>query len=612
MAKRKSILHIYLFSTKLFLFWIAYYLAGKIIFLGYQTDKSAELSFGEIATAIFRGLRLDISMASYLVALGFALSALLLFIPRILKKSIDWAHYIFITLFSFLQVANLELYRNWGFHIDTSPLLYIDTPKEMLASVPLFNTLMLVFFASILSAISIFSYKRFVSNKPLPPVQWYWSPLLLLSAGLMFIPIRGGFGIIALNSGSVYFSNKQFANHVAVNPIWNFQYSISKYSRLSKSHRYMPDSSAKAIFNNWNIQGGEITQLLQNQHPNIAIIVLESFTSKIVGAVGGENNVTPHLNALAKESVLFTNLYSTADRSDKGLVAIFSGIPALPTLSMNKFPQKTIQFPSLVKPFNQHGYANTFYYGGNINFANLKSYLMNVGFENFVTMNDFTSDKYGAKWGVHDQFMFDKFYTDLTATKQPFFKAFFTLSCHEPFDVPMKDKFSGTEENKFRNAAYYTDSCLGAFFDKIKSEPVWDSTLFILIADHGSRLPNKDELSSPTKYQIPMLWLGGALRAKDTVISTYMSQHDVVATLLGQLPIAPPELPFSRNALSANYKAFGFYTYNNGFGFVTDSIKQVRDNTSGTYYKQEGCASQKDSLAGLAYLQNVWLYFMSK
>ena len=100
----------------------------------------------------------------------------------------------------------------------------------------------------------------------------------------------------------------------------------------------------------------------------------------------------------------------------------------------------------------------------------------------------------------------------MQAEKTPFFKVVFTLSSHEPFDIPMKPFIKGNGDGiKYLNSIHYTDKCLGDFIEKCKSSKLWDNTLFVMIADHGVRLPNNDLVSNPSCFKIQMLWIGGVL-----------------------------------------------------------------------------------------------------
>ena len=227
----------------------------------------------------------------------------------------------------------------------------------------------------------------------------------------------------------------------------------------------------------------------------------------------------------------------------------------------------------------------------------MRSYFANGGF-NTVTKDDFDKSDCNSKWGVHDHIMFKRLLDDIDKDKNKFFKVYFTLSSHEPFDVPMKTVIKGDDEqDKFLNAAYYTDSCIGNFFEQAKTKSWWNNTLFILVADHGVRLPDYTPINSVLKFKIPMLCLGGAITKQDTVIHTYGSQVDIPKTLLSQLGIKSDNYRFSKNLLSKTSPSFAFFSYNNGFGFVSDSLQLVHDNVTNKYTTDIGSTeNDKDTL----------------
>ena len=107
----------------------------------------------------------------------------------------------------------------------------------------------------------------------------------------------------------------------------------------------------------------------------------------------------------------------------------------------------------------------------------------------------------------------------------------------------------------------------------------------------------------PERYQIPMIWAGGSLAVKDTIVTQLGSQKDMVATLLTQLNMDASAFPFSKNLLSPYGKEYAFFTYPDAFGYVTPHSYQVYDNTAKQYIMQMGNPTALDSLRGKAYLQ---------
>jgi len=190
-------------------------------------------------------------------------------------------------------------------------------------------------------------------------------------------------------------------------------------------------------------------------------------------------------------------------------------------------------------------------------------------------------------------------FDEMKESSEPYFKFFFTLSSHEPFDVPMER----VHKNDYHNSIHYTDKCLGELFDKAKAEGLWDNTLFILIADHGVGGAEKFTIDTKRFNQIPMLWTGGALAKKDTLVSKVGSQTDMVQTLLKQLDIHNKELKFSKNILDQTSAGFAFFDYSDAFGYVEKDHFQVYDNQIKRFLHMEGTKSNLDSLKGKAYLQ---------
>lgn len=490
--------------------------------------------------------------------------------------------------------------------MDGEAIGFLKTPAIVMASLHWYEMVVFFLAVTIISASFIFLYKKLVkvptSKAKLPFVWKIWFmqiAIVLFSGAILILPIRGSLGVAPLNTGVAYFSSHRFANHAAINPLWNLAYSMKRLDVTKKSYKFMDDDQAETIFQQMMEESGDYPKLLNKEQPNIVIILLESFAAHTIEALGG-NPVTPNFNKLIPEGVLFSNLYAAANRSDKGLVATLTGYQVLPSYSIIRFPDKTQNLPFLPKILKENGYNDLSYmYGGDIKFKNMNSFVTQAGFEEIISIDDFPDEFQGQKWGVHDQYTFNRLADEMKESRAPYFKFFFTLSSHEPFDVPM----DRVHENDYHNSIHYTDKCLGEFFDKAKAEGLWDNTLFILIADHGVGGAEKFTIDTKRFNQIPMLWTGGALAKKDTVVSKVGSQTDMVCTLLKQLNIHNEELKFSKNILDQTSAGFAFFDYSDAFGYVEEDHFQVYDNRIKRFLHMEGTKSNLDSLKGKAYLQ---------
>ncbi|HXA02217.1 MAG TPA: LTA synthase family protein, partial [Cytophagaceae bacterium] len=482
----------------------------------------------EILKSFIYGPKLDISFTAYAAILPFVIISFSFFFNReILIKRIIMAYSMaLIVIIVFLSVTDLELYRWWGFRLDATIFKYVNTPAAMIASAevaPLF-LLMPLFFFMISGMFVLYVLLLYPDNKSFEKKSLLGSTAgclagLIITATLI-IPIRGGFQLAPINESAVFYSTNPLLNNTAVNVPWNFIHSIleKNYETLNP---YISGNKSKAegIIKNLYNEPGRSKQIIKDT-PNIVLIIWESFTAKVVKETGGKENITPQFSQLINEGILFNNIYASGDRSDKGLVAILSGYPSQPTASIITNPAKASHLPAISTELKNKGYNTSFYYGGEPEFANIKSFLLKHNFDKLVTKSDFEEEYLNSKWGAHDEIVLDRLFEDLNHERRPFFSAIFTLSSHEPFDIPIPPVFPGNDRQiLFLNSLYYTDQCIGKFIEKAKKTNWWNNTLFIIIADHGHPFPSKTgvPMHVPDEFHIPMLWLGGALNTSPIV-----------------------------------------------------------------------------------------------
>lgn len=601
------------------LFWFVFFAFARLLFLIYHGDKTAELSIVDFLLLNLNGFRLDLATMGYFMIIPGLLFCLTSFLNgRILNSILIVYSSILLLLTTFLVVVDCELYGHWGFRLDATPLMYIGE-KEAMASTDLSTTLLLLLLWIVIFSIFEIAYLRFYASrlKQIGKSNWQTAVVMLLLTGCLIAPIRGTVGIAPINTGTVYFHDTNlYANHAAVNVIFNTGYALSKLNKLHYPTSYYDAKKTKKYFQSLypnHHNSTKTKKLIKGDQPNIVLIVLESYTFRFIEALGGRKGITPHIDRLLKEGILFDNFYASGDRTDKGIVAILNGYAAQPKTSIIKYPKKTQSLPFLNKDLQQMGYHSGFTYGGNIDFANFRSYLTNAQFGHITQSSDFPESLNTSKWGVHDQYVFDKFYQEADSIKKPFFKVVLTLSNHEPFEVPMKTVIEGNDQvHKFLNSAYYTDQCVGDFIAKAKQSDWWENSWIIITADHGQFIPDNPGLGNPNRFKIPMIWLGGALNKRDTVIHTYANQTDIPNTVLGQLGQYNPAYKFSNDILSTDYDDFAVFVFNNGFGYVDHNKQAVYDNTGKKYLSIKGIHSQKEKDLGKAYMQTLFNDFNTR
>jgi phosphoglycerol transferase MdoB-like AlkP superfamily enzyme len=610
----------FLFNCNYLLLWIFYFIVARVFFLLFYFEKTKELGLLTTLKTFTYGIRLDISFASYLCFIPFLLIILSVFTKsKKTEKIIKWYSRILIIILSLLLIIDASLYQSWGTRLDTAILKYLNTPKLMIASVSNFQMISGIVFWCTISFFFIKIFTKSITKRieKLEKSYWMQSILFLLMTVVLIIPIRGGLQTIPVNQSNVYFSSKMFANHAAINCVWNFFNALTHKQDGKNPYKYYDKEVAEKTINKTksNLLVADTDHILNTTKPNIILIIWESLTAKIVGSLGGEPTVTIKLNELSKEGILFTNFYANGDRTDKGIPAILSGYYPQPTKSIMKMPNKTRYLPMLPKKMIDLGYKTSFYHGGDLNFGNMNTYLRNAGITNFVDGTDFDEKDWNSKWGVHDHVFMKRFEEDLKGKpNEPFFKIALTLTSHEPFEFPDKYKFGkDTEENKFRSAHAYTDKVIGNFIDFAKKQAWYDNTLIIILSDHGHRSPKHEGVfNSPKKFKIPMLWLGGALKKKGIEIPSIASQIDLPYTLLSLLDSSNEEFLFSKNIFNTSDKQYAHYIFNKGYGTISKDRVYVYDYMGKKTILETGKNTKSLDSLGKAITQNSFQDFLMR
>jgi len=606
-----------LFLLKYFLFWLGFFVAGKLVFLTWFLRQTAELPTATAVGIILHGLRMDAAATAYLVALPFLLVVASSFIPwRHIRPAIKWWTIPVLIYTAGLTMGDLELYKEWGFRIDATWLQYLKTPAEFGASITTSPLWLLFGMIGVMSFAGLWAFVRWVlpGADGMPVGGWMDRTGSALTtafcSALLIIPARGGLQLAPINHSSVYFSDSDFANQGAINVDWNFFNSMYR-GEEDKTNPYvvMPDSVATAIRDSLLTRGAAAPsrRLLRIARPNVIIIIWEGFTAKAVGALGGVQGVVPRFDSLTRTGVLFDRFYASGNRTDKGIAAILSGYPPLPKTSIVKEPKKYIGLPGLGRSFRHVGYSTEFLYGGELEFANLRAFISTDGFSRLVDKASFPPSSWNSKWGAHDHVLFQRILADADSAKTPFLFTALTLSSHEPYDIPVGYAFGdSTKTAKYFSSLHYVDSALGAFIAEASKRPWWDSTVVIILADHGHRLPAIELTSDPYReetHHIPLLWLGGALARHGVVLHELGDQDDLAPTLLAQLGLDHSGYKWGQDLFAPGHTPFAYYTFSDGYGYITDRGGLMWDNVGRHILRTFGSVDSLDQHAGAALQQ---------
>ena len=585
------------------IFWLCFFALTRLLFMLCQVAFGQHELNWRCVFSFIVGFRMDLSMSFYVLTPIFIILLINhIFKSQIAEKIINVYNLVLIILFSIFIAVDCELYQDWGYRIDYTPFNYLTVPGE--AANFLTGKMILVFVLSLIISILIGLILRFLILKN-EKIQYSLSSLgiLIFFMAVWIIPIRGGLGEFPLNPGQMYYSKDIFLNHLAINPVWNMIYTSVQKNKIKSNFNFMDDGLAQSKFDkliNSNVIADK--KYFKTDSPNILICILETFTAEVNHKNYKDKEIMPRLNQLVQDGIYFPNAYGCGDRTDKGVVSVLSGYPAQPQSSIMLYQKKSESLPSIIKSLQQKNYSSTFYYGGELNFASMRSYILSAGFNEIIDKNNFDPSSYNAKWGVHDHILFEKVVSDLKQAKEPFVNCVLSLSSHPPYDVPMKNEWEGNdEETKFVNSIHYADRSLGAMLDSIKKMPLWDNLVVILVGDHGGRFPGSMALYDPKKFHITMHITGGAVK-NDSTIMRLSSQSDLAKTILNQLNISTKEYKFNQDLLSTTYNPFVYYAYNPGVGSIDTSGRMVFSLESKSIIQNEAhSTTTEDDLK--AYLQ---------
>jgi phosphoglycerol transferase MdoB-like AlkP superfamily enzyme len=512
--------------------------------------------WGEFSELMFWGLRLDIQLIgvfSFLLAtitIIFAHGRALTLWRVLLRASVT----LIVPAAVMLELATPSFLLEYGVRPNRLFYEYLDSPKEV-GSMLLSSRLPMVVFALVVLFAALFFMwnlsRRWVNGSAWRKSDWLIAPLLLV---LCFGGARGTSGHRPLNPASAAITSNAMLNDLPMSSLYSLAYAAWRArdeSSVALTYGYMPDDevlrrvrkssgiSAPMFVDDDSTQHWQIATGEHGKAKNYVLILMESLGAEFVGSLGGQP-LTPELDALAKEGMNFTNLYATGTRSVRGIEATTTGYLPSPARAVIKLPNAQKDFYTIANTFNDAGYHSQFIYGGNAHFDNMRRFLANNGFAEIIDGKDFSDDAFRSSWGVADEYVFDRLHNELMEAtegghEEPRFTFAFTSTNHEPFEHPMgRVAEYNTPHDTVENAVQYTDWALGQFFAKAKKSPYWDNTVFLVVADHNSRVYG-DQLIPIERFHIPAMFLGGGVIPQQ--YNELASQIDLPVTALSLVGI---------------------------------------------------------------------------
>ncbi len=606
-----------------FLFWILFFAITRLVFIVYNYSEILDdhVSFLSQLACFWYALRLDVATSCYFLIIPFFIFLFQsVYHVGWLNKVVKIYTYILIVVYSLVTATELGIYPEWKTKLHYKALMYLSHPSEIANSADSKVFFLLLFIGFLQIGIGIFLYnKYFFKNLAKNKFIWYQSLILLvIFPPLFLIGARGGVQQIPINQSESYYSKANIMNLAAVNSAFNLFISVHEnFENFNKNpfQQYDPKVAEAEVRRILYTPKDTTTEILTTTRPNIVLIILESWSADLIESLGGRPGITPEFRKLQSEGVLFNNLISSGTRSEQGMACLFAGFPGHAISCITVQPDKYPKVPSLTKVLKKQGYTTSFLFGGQLIYGNIKGFIMSNGFDKILEEKDFGNDVIHGKLGVHDEFVLERQHQELNKIKQPFFSALFTLSSHSPFDQPMPEMLHwNIKERRYVNSAYYTDHCLGEYFRKVKKEPWYKNTLFILCADHSHGSYNDWPFTSPMYHRIPMMFLGDVIKKeyRGTTCNKMGGHHDLPATLLKQLKLDASPFKWSLNLLNPTSPEYGYFSFEEGVGWVRKNGYFSYDERMNHFHQMNLPKAEKDSVIkeGKSYLQVLFQDYM--
>ena len=373
------------------------------------------------------------------------------------------------------------------------------------------------------------------------------------------------------------FSSNAFANELADNG-WRSFIAAARQNKLDYRQFYATRPDAEVMADLQRLSGhGQVSasnsglikaNFQPAKQPNVVIIMMESMSAEYMETFGNKQGITPNLDRLGKEGMLFTRLYATGTRTVRGLEALSAALPPQPGASVVRWPNIT-NLNTLGSTLAARGWEPNFIYGGYGMFDNMNSYFESQAYK--VTDRKLFQEglvQFENVWGVADEHLFDQVLINMdkdTAAGKPFFAHIMTTSNHRPFTYP-DGRIDIPSPAKREGGVKYADYAIGRFIDMAKKKPWFDNTIFLIVADHCASSAGKTKIPV-FRYHIPAIIYAPKLVAPKQV-DTLASQIDLVPTLLAMLGLegddhfvgrdilrTPPE---EGRALVSTYQNLGY------------------------------------------------------
>ena len=562
----------FVFALASYLLWLAIFFVARLALLLLNVGELGGCSFSDIMHMFFVGLRFDTVICCYILLLPIVLMTVETFAGRDIK-ALRKATTIVLVLEAvpvlLILAADIPYYQHFAnrFNVIAFDCLggNFGTVFKMIAEEPSYCLMIIPVIA--VGIAYWYVQRNIVRGGRKPERGHFLSKTLytLLLLVLLFFGMRGNanFNTRPIQPGLAFFSNNQTLNQLGLNPCYVFIRSLSRQDQVDI--RFCDDSTALSAVQ----QQLGITQpdadypILRKVEPsgqshkyNVVFIIMEGMSANNLSLNGYPKVITPFLDSLLQHSLYFENCYTTGDRTCLGT---YSSVVSFPTI-MGQHPMYNTPvraFNSIAYELKKHDYHTTFFVSHNKNFDNTNAFMMANGFDRLYSEEDYPASALKNTYGAPDDFLF-RFalgkLDSLNKTGRPFLATILTVSNHPPYYIP--DKYKTADKSEWEQAVTFADDALRQFFGAAAQRPWFDSTLFVLVADHGNSLDNTYPLSL-SYFHSPLIFYAPALVTPQTN-DNMASQADIFPTIMGLLNLPYYNNTFGIDLLREQHPCVGF------------------------------------------------------
>jgi len=535
---------------------------------------------GGLVPVLFGGLRIDITMIAMFAVLPAALSPWLGH-RRWPTWITAWFFRIVVMLFVLLEVSSPQFLIEYDTRPNRLYFEYLSTPREVAAM--LWTGYKGVLFGALVGLlIAAWAVKKgFPTTLRDKPMRWWPRPILTVVLILVgVLSIRGTLQHRPINPAMVAFSSDAMVNTLPLNGMYSVTHAAYRMKDERSSSALYPPMDEDRMQEIVRAAAGLSGPMLDERYPslhqqtasvrrekplNLVIVVQESLGAQYVASLGGKP-LTPRLDALGKEGWMFDRAYATGTRSARGLEAITAGFLPTAAEAVLKLPRSQTDFFTLADLLGRHGFTSKFIYGGEGHFDNMRSFFLGNGFDEMVDRKKFDQKpSFVGSWGAADEDMFNQLDFQLRqASDTPTFTVAFSVTNHSPWEYPEGRITPDGDPATVENTVRYVDWAMGEFFDKAKQAPYWENTVFLVIADHDSRVFGAS-LVPLTHFHIPALILGKDIAPRRD--PRIVSQIDMAPTLLSLIGV-DNQNPMLGADLTQRDPNRAIVQYNDNFGYL--------------------------------------------